>query len=43
MIDRRAFERKEIANTQLTEASAIALDALFDDWYCGHRARAQVL
>ena len=28
MIDRKAFERKEIANAQLTEASAIALDTM---------------
>lgn len=30
MIDRNAFERKEIANAQLTEASAIALDTFKD-------------
>ncbi len=32
MIDRKAFERKEIANTQLTEASAIALDTFKDPY-----------
>jgi DUF1016 N-terminal domain len=30
MINRKAFERKEIANAQLTEASAIALDTFKD-------------
>jgi hypothetical protein len=32
MIDRKAFERKEIANARLTEASAIALDAFKDPY-----------
>jgi predicted nuclease of restriction endonuclease-like (RecB) superfamily len=32
MIDRKAFERKEIANAQLTEASAIALDTFKDPY-----------
>jgi hypothetical protein len=32
MIDRKSFERKEIANAQLTEASAIAFDT-FEDPY----------
>jgi hypothetical protein len=32
MIDRKAFERKEIANAQLTEPSAIALDTFKDPY-----------
>ena len=32
MIDRKAFECKEIANAQLTEASAIALDTFKDPY-----------
>jgi predicted nuclease of restriction endonuclease-like (RecB) superfamily len=32
MIDRKAFERKEIANAQLTETSAIALDTFKDPY-----------
>ncbi len=32
MIDRKAFERKEIANAQLTGASAIALDTFKDPY-----------
>jgi len=32
MIDRKAFERKEIANAQLTEASTIALDTFKDPY-----------
>jgi len=32
MIDRKAFERKEIANAQLTEASPIALDTFKDPY-----------
>ena len=35
MIDRKAFERKEIANAQLTEASAIALDTFKDPYLFG--------
>jgi hypothetical protein len=49
MIDRKAFERKEIANAQLTEASAIALGAKLccpaplkmNGWYSNRRTASR--
>ena len=43
MIDRKAFERKEIANAQLTETSAIALDTFKDPLSVGRAQAARRL